>query len=74
MADREAHCASSGLCFTRFYGPDSRDPGARPPENLKTVTRGFLAVPTHITWRRPREPGPGSPPSSEMQIRFLGAL
>ncbi|AZL71410.1 hypothetical protein EJA05_06305 [Pseudomonas oryziphila] len=45
MADREAHCASSGLCFTRFYGPDSRDPGAGPPENLKTVTRGFLAVP-----------------------------
>ncbi|NIF19530.1 hypothetical protein F3J43_21260 [Pantoea sp. Cy-639] len=61
--------------FYEVHGPDSRDPGAGSPENLKTVTRGLLAVPAN----RSRGEDHATPrarvtPAREMQIRFLGAL
>ncbi|AUY36127.1 hypothetical protein EON09_24815 [Pseudomonas soli] len=61
--------------FYEVHEPDSRDPGAGSPENLKTVTRGFLAVPAKRSRGEDHEnKGPGSSPAREMQIRFLGAL
>jgi hypothetical protein len=68
---------TSPLCeqwalFYEVHGPDSRDPGAGSPENLKTVTSGSLAVPAS-TWLKTTRASRVKP-TSEMRIGFLGAL
>ncbi|OOW02285.1 hypothetical protein B8W70_02630 [Pseudomonas sp. 1239] len=57
---------TSPLCeqwalFYEVHGPDSRDPGAGSPENLKTVTSGSLAVPVR-SGLRPQAGTGASPP------------
>ncbi|SPO65536.1 protein of unknown function [Pseudomonas sp. JV241A] len=56
---------TSPLCeqwalFYEVHGPDSRDPGAGSPENLKTVTSGSLAVACAEVAKTTR-PGRGHP-------------
>jgi hypothetical protein len=57
--------------FYEVHGPDSRDPGGGSPENLKTVTRGSLAVPAIVAKPTMQD---GFTTRQRMQIRFLGAL
>ncbi|PWB36095.1 hypothetical protein DCO48_01210 [Pseudomonas sp. SDI] len=46
--------------FYEVHGPDSRDPGAGSPENLKTVTSGSLAA--HASkWLKTTRPGRAHP-------------
>ncbi|WP_155952131.1 hypothetical protein [Pseudomonas sp. CHM02] len=59
--------------FYEVYGPDTRDPGAGSPENLKTVTSGSLAnALCNLSTEQGTEPEIDS--TSEMRIGFLGAL
>jgi hypothetical protein len=59
--------------FYEVYGPDTRDPGAGSPENLKTVTSGSLAnASCNLITEQGTRPEIDS--TSEMRIGFLGAL
>jgi len=59
--------------FYEVYGPDTRDPGAGSPENLKTVTSGSLAK-ARADVATDHGIGPEHDSTSEMRIGFLGAL
>ncbi|MGY2181405.1 hypothetical protein [Pseudomonas agarici] len=58
--------------FYEVYGPDTRDPGAGSPENLKTVTSGSLAK-VRADMTTDHGAGLEHDSTSEMRIGFLGA-